>query len=97
MASNVENIDPWDLDGTPETGPSYQPWRKYWPQKNIDQLSAEELKQRPWLTWKRDNSKPNDKPWYKWVNDFGSLTTESCNPRCPHCGGEGCVSALRIS
>ena len=84
----------WDIGGIPETGPSYQPWRAYWPPPKsvISALSAEELKSQPWLTWKRDPAKINDKPWYSWVNVHNSDIDKPCDSECPYCEGKGCVS-----
>lgn len=96
-ASNFANTDAWDLDGTPEIGSSVQPWRAYWPPKEcVADLSAEELAAQPWLTWKRDPAKINDKPWYQWVNDFGAMNVQACEVDCPYCGGGGCVSRLGV-
>jgi hypothetical protein len=44
-----------------------QPWREFWPPKNIEALTAEELETKPWLTWKPDPAKPNAKPWLGWT------------------------------
>jgi hypothetical protein len=84
----------WNIDGIPEIGPSYQPWRSYWPTSKtaITALSAEELKAQPWLTWKRDPAKINDKPWYSWVNVYNGDIDKPCDSDCPHCEGKGCVS-----
>jgi hypothetical protein len=85
----------WDTLGIPERGPSYQPWRTYWPPNNIESLSEDELKSKPWLTWKRESSRPNEKPWYAWVNIFEGEVDEPCLlqqlGRCPYCGDRGCV------
>ncbi|RVD81166.1 uncharacterized protein DFL_009041 [Arthrobotrys flagrans] len=77
----------WDLDRESDLN---QPWRAYWPPQNIEAFTEEELKERPWLTWTRDPNKPNDKPWYQWVNDFGRMTAIECSSDCPNCGGRGC-------
>lgn len=90
--SNFSNVDAWDIGGKPESGPSVQPWRDYWPPKQcIDSMSEEELASQPWLTWKRDPTKINDKPWYQWVNDFGDMVINECKRDCYWCGGSGCV------
>ena len=44
-----------------------QPWKAWWPPKNTESLSEEEIARQPWLTWKPDPNRPNDKPWYDWV------------------------------
>lgn len=44
-----------------------QPWREFWPPKNIETLTAEDLGTKPWLTWKPDPAKPNAKPWLGWT------------------------------
>ena len=44
-----------------------QPWREFWPPKNIESLTEEELRKKPWLTWKPDPAKPNAKPWLGWT------------------------------
>lgn len=91
--NKFSNVNAWDLDGKPESGPSHQPWRAYWPpRQSRGTMSAEELAEQPWLTWKRDSSKINDKPWYKWVNDFGAMNLQKCADDCPYCDGKGCVS-----
>jgi len=43
-----------------------QPWREFWPPKK-ENYSAEEQKKMPWLTWKPDPAKPDDKPWRQWM------------------------------
>ncbi len=90
------NTDAWDVGGAPEIGPSHQPWRTHWPPKEsvISQLSEEELRAQPWLTWKRDPKNINDKPWYFWVNAFEGEIDLPCGDGCPYCGGRGCVSLL---
>lgn len=105
--SKPENQGPW-AGGIPSEGSKRQPWREFWPPKNLEQLSAEEREQQPWLTWKRDPSKPNDKPWYQWVNNFGSMVPDCSGrgnepdpepdprPICPHCQGDGCVSSFLL-
>lgn len=51
MTGNFSNVDAWDLDGTPESGPSHQPWRTYWPpRQSVDSMTAKELAEQPWLT-----------------------------------------------
>jgi hypothetical protein len=91
--SLIAAVDPWDQAETLNKNGLAQPWREFWPPKNLDQLSQEELASKPWLTWKRDPNKINDKPWYHWVNDFGPLTENVCQRGdCKHCGGDGCVS-----
>lgn len=91
----------WDILGVPERGPTYQPWRAFWPPKNIEAVSANELKAKPWLTWKRDSNQPNEKPWYAWVNIFEGEVDEPCglpdSGSCDFCAGEGCVRALKNS
>jgi hypothetical protein len=83
----------WDMGGEPEIGPSFQPWRAHWPvsPNTIQQLCAAELQAQPWLTWKRDPQKINDKPWYQWVNRFEGDIGQPCDGNCPYCGGKGCV------
>ncbi|EFX03010.1 hypothetical protein CMQ_2939 [Grosmannia clavigera kw1407] len=86
----------WDLNGIPERGPSFQPWRAYWPPSPTQVFSDEEKQAKPWLTWKRDATVLNDKPWYQWVNLFEGEVDEPClgrgkgDPNCPHCQGSGC-------
>ena len=86
----------WDLDRTPESGPSYQPWRAYWPPKSTTPPSEAEIKEKPWLTWKRDPTKMNDKPWYAWVNEFTGEVDVPCDAGCDNCGGRGCVSSSKV-
>lgn len=88
----------WDIDGIPERGAVYQPWRAFWPPKNPDRLPADELAAKPWLTWKRDAAKPNEKPWYSWVNIFNGEVDKPCQMDadgvCSRCFGVGCVCRL---
>ncbi|PGH01898.1 hypothetical protein GX51_04951 [Blastomyces parvus] len=83
--------DPWDIDGKPELGPSHQPWRAYWP-PDITGVSEQELSAKPWLTWKHDPMKMNNKPWYDWVRpDLEPAPSDGwCPPSCPYCRGQGC-------
>lgn len=85
----------WDTqNGTSDPNePLYQPWREFWPPRNVGDLSEAEIRAKPWLTWKRDKTKPNDKPWYFWVNVFEGDVDEPCKGEyCKKCNGEGCVS-----
>jgi len=43
-----------------------QPWKEFWP-PNKDSFSPEEQKKMPWLTWKPDPAKPDEKPWRQWM------------------------------
>jgi len=88
----------WDTKGGPqETNAPLQPWREFWPPKNLESLSEAELKAKPWLTWKRTDSAPNEKPWYQWVNVFEGEVDEPClGPGCQHCGGSGCVGSVLL-
>src|SRR5271165_5911167 len=59
-----------------------QPWRQFWPPKDIETLTEAELVQKPWLTWKPDPAKPNAKPWLGWTprgyrHPLGSAQTHS--------------------
>lgn len=46
-----------------------QPWRVWWPpkQSEIQNLTEDELKSKPWINWKPDPNHPNAKPWLQWV------------------------------
>ncbi|KAK3377122.1 hypothetical protein B0T24DRAFT_235626 [Lasiosphaeria ovina] len=81
----------WDTQSNSEAaGALYQPWREFWP-PNVSVFSKEELASKPWLTWKRDASRPNEKPWYDWVNIFAGEVDSPCEgDTCPHCNGAGC-------
>ncbi|PGH34608.1 hypothetical protein GX50_02592 [[Emmonsia] crescens] len=83
--------DPWDVDGKPELGPSNQPWRAYWP-PNLTGVSERELSAKPWLTWKHDPAKLNNKPWYDWVRpDLEPAPSDGwCPMSCTYCHGQGC-------
>lgn len=81
--NTADEVLAWDLGGAPERGPTYQPWRDYWPPKASETLSEEELKAKPWLTWKRDQAQPNEKPWYGWVNVFSGEVDLPCQLRRP--------------
>ncbi|EGC47730.1 predicted protein [Histoplasma capsulatum var. duboisii H88] len=85
------DTDPWDVNGKPELGPSHQPWRAYWP-PNLSCVSERELSAKPWLTWKHDPAKMNNKPWYDWVRpDLDLAPSEGwCPTSCVYCGGKGC-------
>lgn len=75
-----------------------QPWRRFWPPADLDQITPEEKEAKPWLTWKRDPNQPNEKPWYHWCNIFEGEADLPCqqgggrDTLCPYCGGQGCVS-----
>jgi hypothetical protein len=82
----------WDIGGKPETGPTYQPWRAFWPPPPNVTFSTEERAEKPWLGWKRNLDDINVKPWYFWVNEFTGEVDTPCDGGCSACGGEGCVS-----
>ena len=42
-----------------------QPWKAFWPLK-AEEFGAEERAGMPWLTWKPDPRKPDEKPWRQW-------------------------------
>lgn len=89
----------WDTksDSSANGGQSRQPWREFWPLTNLGALSEDQLKAKPWLTWKRDKGQPNEKPWYTWVNIFEGEVDKPCDGRdCKYCGGAGCVSLYRF-
>ncbi|KAI8623963.1 hypothetical protein F5Y19DRAFT_456351 [Xylariaceae sp. FL1651] len=44
-----------------------QPWKKWWPPKDVDQMTQSELAAKPWINWKPNPSEPNSKPWLQWV------------------------------
>lgn len=92
----------WDITSNLGADPSWQPWREFWPPKNIDSLHPDDLVAKPWMTWKRDMDKrPNDKPWYYWVNVFEGEVDEPCgndgDEKCKHCDGKGCVRSAITS
>ncbi|KAK4201351.1 hypothetical protein QBC40DRAFT_295755 [Triangularia verruculosa] len=90
----------WDTqNGTSDTNdPLYQPWREFWPPRDVEDLSEAEIRAKPWLTWKRDKTKPNDKPWYFWVNVFESDVDEPCKGEdCKKCNGEGCSTGSTVA
>ncbi|KAL7924434.1 hypothetical protein ACQKWADRAFT_286719 [Trichoderma austrokoningii] len=64
LVSLSAGVDPWDREGSPELGPSDQPWRAYWP-PDLSKVTEHELSTKPWLTWKNDPTKLNNKPWYQ--------------------------------
>ncbi|KAK7918289.1 hypothetical protein PG985_010163 [Apiospora marii] len=85
----------WDLLTESKPGSCAQPWREFWPPTNVDAMTPEEVEEQPWLTWKRDPSKPNEKPWYKWCNIFKGEVDVPCKRNeegrgCEECGGRGC-------
>ncbi|KAI0416118.1 hypothetical protein F5X98DRAFT_201104 [Xylaria grammica] len=47
-----------------------QPWKQFFPPMNTPKAAEDgsDLSQ-PWLTWKPDPAKPDEKPWIKWMND----------------------------
>jgi hypothetical protein len=53
-------------------GTKTQPWKAFWPMK-AENYPAEHLKAMPWLTWKPDANKPDDKPWRRWMLDNQSM------------------------
>lgn len=90
----------WDTKNCQKTSTSSpkQPWRDFWPPKDIQVLSEDEIRSKPWLTWKRDEAAPNEKPWYQWVNVFEGEVDEPCESAgCKHCGGSGCVSRRLVT
>ena len=42
-----------------------QPWKAFWP-LNQKMYTTEQQAKMPWLTWKPDPAKPDDKPWRHW-------------------------------
>jgi hypothetical protein len=70
----------WDLESISEPGSKHQPWRVHWPPQR-ENFSEEDLKSQPWIGWKRDPKKINDKPWYYWVQEFEIEIEASC---CAH-------------
>jgi hypothetical protein len=47
-----------------------QPWRKLWPpQPQAHGSSLNGVDDAPWTTWQPDEENPDEKPWYKWMND----------------------------
>lgn len=86
----------WDTLSQPERGSALQPWREFWPPRKVDRLTPDQVDAKPWLTWKRDKSLPNDKPWYHWCNVFTGEVDLPCQRRdgegdCQYCDGKGCV------
>jgi hypothetical protein len=51
---------------TAATMGKYQPWKKFWPLK-AELYSAEEREAMPWLSWKFDAKKPDERPWKEWM------------------------------
>jgi hypothetical protein len=43
-----------------------QPWRAFWPPK-AENYSEQQIQDMPWLGWKFDPSKAEEKPWREWV------------------------------
>lgn len=102
LATEVDDhVLAWDILNEGGCGSAHQPWRAFWPPKKVDQIPPDELAAKPWLTWRRDPSQPNEKPWYGWCNVFeGEVdlpcqnrpgTTETPPEECQHCKGKGCV------
>ncbi|KAM5354321.1 hypothetical protein ACJ41O_000970 [Fusarium nematophilum] len=96
----------WDTLGSAEKGSSSQPWREFWPPRNLENVSSKELKEKPWLTWKRDPKRPNDKPWYDWVNVFEGEVDVPCQNSggpdkggydCRYCDGRGCYICSTVA
>ncbi|KAI1422499.1 hypothetical protein F5Y12DRAFT_799479 [Xylaria sp. FL1777] len=46
--------------------PKAQPWKAFWPLSK-DGITAAEQSKMPWLTWKPDPARPDDKPWRAWM------------------------------
>jgi len=48
-----------------------QPWKKFWPpsgsRSGSDGTSDSDAS--PWLNWKPDPNKPDEKPWIQWMNE----------------------------
>lgn len=44
----------------------HQPWKDFWPLRS-DDFSPAEREKMPWLTWKYDPSRPNERPWRGWM------------------------------
>lgn len=57
-----------------DTGAKAQPWKKLFPlvtpggEPRTDTTSSEAT-QTPWKTWQPLPDRPDEKPWYKWMND----------------------------
>ncbi|KAF2489452.1 hypothetical protein BU16DRAFT_553512 [Lophium mytilinum] len=80
----------WNTGQASGTGPSYQPWRAFWPPNPDVEFTEEEKRAKPWLTWRRDPDDVNVKPWYEWVNEFTGEIDTPCTDGCDSCGGKGC-------
>ena len=52
-----------------------QPWKAFWPLK-AENFTAEQRAAMPWLTWKPDPQRPDEKPWRQW-----RLENQSCVTR----------------
>ncbi|KAF6229103.1 hypothetical protein HO133_007217 [Letharia lupina] len=52
-----------------------QPWKAFWPLK-AENFKSEERATMPWLTWKPDPKRPDEKPWRQW-----RLVNQSCVSR----------------
>ncbi|KAJ5336062.1 hypothetical protein MYU51_019989 [Penicillium brevicompactum] len=91
LTSLSDNVDPWDLDGRPELGAFHQPWRAYWP-PDLTKVTDGEMCAKPWLTWKNDPTKMNNKPWYDWVHpELEPAPSDGyCPTDCSSCQGAGC-------
>ncbi len=56
-----------------------QPWRTWWPPKDLSSMTDNELKAKPWINWKPNPSKPNEKPWLQWVPRGAHLHDHHCD------------------
>ncbi|CEL02035.1 hypothetical protein ASPCAL01610 [Aspergillus calidoustus] len=50
----------------PTASTKNQPWKAFWP---LDPAKYTEVQrqQMPWLTYKYDPTRPNERPWRKWM------------------------------
>jgi hypothetical protein len=44
-----------------------QPWKNIWPLK-AENYTEEEREKMPWLGWKPDPGKPDERPWRQWMS-----------------------------
>ncbi|KAJ5159114.1 uncharacterized protein N7500_008765 [Penicillium coprophilum] len=74
----------------PTAGPGQkQPWREWWPPRQIESMSEEERKAQPWIAWKPDPAKPNAKPWLGWVPRKICRRNGDGQDQSPSSGAEG--------
>ncbi|KAL4821139.1 hypothetical protein BDW67DRAFT_152160 [Aspergillus spinulosporus] len=46
--------------------PKHQPWKSFWPLDPTKYTEAQRA-QMPWLTYKYDPARPNERPWRNWM------------------------------